>query len=136
VLDRDQPRPPEKEHSPLPIFGRCLLWPNGWMNEDALGPGHIVLDGAQLLFPEKGHIIPNFRSMSVVASCYIYNSLYRCHLVWTLEVSLWRLALATLCWIGWEPSRPKGYSPPIFGRCMLWSNGWRDQDMALGRPSH
>ena len=37
-----------------PVFGPCLLWPNGWMDEDAtwygnrprvLGPGHIVLDG-------------------------------------------------------------------------------------------
>ena len=33
-----------------PVFGPCLLWPNGWMDEDAtrygyLGPGHFVLDG-------------------------------------------------------------------------------------------
>jgi len=28
--------PPEKRHThPLPIFGPCLLWPNGWMDEDA-----------------------------------------------------------------------------------------------------
>jgi len=35
---------------PPPIFGRCLLWPSGWMDHDAtyevgLGPGDIVLDG-------------------------------------------------------------------------------------------
>ena len=34
-----------------PIFGQCLLWPNGWIDQDAigrevgLGPGEIVLDG-------------------------------------------------------------------------------------------
>ena len=52
VLDVD-PAPPRKKgtapsHS---IFVPCLLWPNGWMDEDAtwygidLGKGHIVLDG-------------------------------------------------------------------------------------------
>jgi len=50
VLDGD-PSTPEKGHTyPHPIFGPCLLWPNGWMDEDAstevdLGPGDIVLDG-------------------------------------------------------------------------------------------
>jgi len=44
--------------APLPaIFGPCLLWPNGWMDQDAttevdLDPCHIVVDGAQL--PRKG----------------------------------------------------------------------------------
>jgi len=34
-----------------PLFALCLLWPNGWMEEDAtwykvdLGPGQTVLDG-------------------------------------------------------------------------------------------
>ena len=35
VLDGD-PSTPEKGHTyPHPIFGPCLLWPNGWMDEDA-----------------------------------------------------------------------------------------------------
>jgi len=34
VFDED-PAPPEKRHSPPPNFGQCLLWPNGWMDEDA-----------------------------------------------------------------------------------------------------
>jgi len=29
------PAPPKKGTSPHPIFGPCLLWPNGWMDEDA-----------------------------------------------------------------------------------------------------
>jgi len=49
VSDGD-PAPVPKGAQP-PIFGPCLLWPNGWMDEDATGyridlvPGHIVLDG-------------------------------------------------------------------------------------------
>jgi len=36
VLDGD-PAPPRKKGTALndPIFGPCLLWPNGWMDEDA-----------------------------------------------------------------------------------------------------
>jgi len=33
VLDGD-PAPPPKGHGPQ-FFGPCLLWPNGWMNQDA-----------------------------------------------------------------------------------------------------
>jgi len=33
VLDGDQ-LPPTKGGQP-PIFGPCLLWPNGWMDQDA-----------------------------------------------------------------------------------------------------
>jgi len=42
--------PPPKRATAPPVFGSCLLWPNGWMDEDTtcmavdLGPGHIVLD--------------------------------------------------------------------------------------------
>ena len=51
-----------------------LLWPNGWMDEDAawytevdLGPGHIVLYGVPA--PAKGaQQPPSFRPMSIVAT--------------------------------------------------------------------
>jgi len=48
---------PTERETATPTFtvcgnrGPCLLWPNGWMEQDAtgtevaLGPGHIVLDG-------------------------------------------------------------------------------------------
>jgi len=55
VLDRDPAPPPKKGWSPT-ISGPCLLWPNGWMDQDDNRhrdawprPGHIVLDGTQLL---------------------------------------------------------------------------------------
>jgi len=33
VLDGDPAPPPKKGGGSLQIFGPCLLWPNGWMNE-------------------------------------------------------------------------------------------------------
>ena len=48
-----------KRAHPQPIFGPCLLWPNGWMYED-LGPGHIVLDGVPAPNQRKGHSSPLF----------------------------------------------------------------------------
>ena len=36
------------------------------------------------------------------------------------------------------PPKKKGHSPPIFGGCLLWPNGWMDQDATCyrGRPWH
>jgi len=34
VLEGD-PASPKKGHSPFPLFRPCLLWPNGWMGQDA-----------------------------------------------------------------------------------------------------
>ena len=60
VFDVDPAIPRKKGTSTPPNFGPCLLWPNGWMDEDAawygtevdIGPGHIVLDGVPA--PAKG----------------------------------------------------------------------------------
>ena len=35
-FDVDPATPEKREHPPHPIFGPCLLWPNGWMDEDAV----------------------------------------------------------------------------------------------------
>jgi len=51
VLDGDSAPPAKRGHSSPPLFEPCVLWPNGWMDQDAnwyggrLGPGDIVLDG-------------------------------------------------------------------------------------------
>jgi len=70
VLDGD-PAPPRKQGAQQPLlFGPCLLWPNGWMEQDVLnmevglGPGHIVLNENPAT--QRG-TAPNFRSTSVVA---------------------------------------------------------------------
>jgi len=64
--------PPERAQRPHPIFGPCLLWPNGWMDqvplgmEVGLGPGDFVLDGDQAA-PLKGLTPSLIWPMSIVA---------------------------------------------------------------------
>ena len=64
VLDGD-PAPKKGHSSPPPLFGPCLLWPNGWMDRDATWyggrsrPTPHVLDGDPVLtYPRKGHSSP------------------------------------------------------------------------------
>jgi len=70
VLDRDPAPPPKKGHS-RPLFGRCLLWSNGWMDQDATWyegrprpRRHCVRWGSS---PPKRGTAPNFRPMSTAA---------------------------------------------------------------------
>jgi len=66
--------PPQKGGTPLSlIFGPCLLWPNGWMDQDATWyegrprpRPHCITCGPSSP-SQRGHILPNFRSMSIVA---------------------------------------------------------------------
>jgi len=50
-VQRGPSLPQKKSSPPHPIFGPCLLWPNGWMDQDATWygrkpqPGDVVLDG-------------------------------------------------------------------------------------------
>jgi len=67
-----------------PIFGPCLLWPNSWMDQDAIWYGgkprprpHCARWGPSSS-PEKGTQSPNFRPMYIVAER-LNGS--RCHLV-------------------------------------------------------
>ena len=71
LLDGDAAHPPKGEQPP-PIFSPCLLWKNGWMDQDATSYGgrplprpHCVRWGPAPLL-KKGPA-PNFRPMSVVA---------------------------------------------------------------------
>jgi len=77
-----QPTSQRGTYSP-PIFGPCLLWPNGWIHQDATWCGgrsrsrpHCVRwDRAP---PKRGHSIPTFRPMSIVAKRLDGS---RCHVV-------------------------------------------------------
>jgi len=74
VLDGDQ-APPQKGAQEPPIFGPCLLWPNGWMDGSRW---HLVggrpqpwsrcarWGSMQLLLSHRG-TAPNFRCPSIVA---------------------------------------------------------------------
>jgi len=74
LLNGDPAPPPVKGHRP-PIFGPCLLWPNGWMDEDATWyesrpqpRPHCVKCGPSS--PRERGIAapPLFRPMSIVAT--------------------------------------------------------------------
>jgi len=64
TLDGDSAPSPQRGWSPLPnFFGPFLLWPNGWMHQDAtwygggpqaLSPGDCVLDVDPASYPQKG----------------------------------------------------------------------------------
>jgi len=64
ALDEDLAPAPPKGRSP-PIFGPRLLWPNGWMDQDATwyggkpGPGEVVLYGVAAP-PKRGTAPPQF----------------------------------------------------------------------------
>jgi len=65
VLDRD-PGPPSLERGriPLQIFGPCLLWPNGWMDQDGTWHGGrpqprlLCVRWTKPCFPQKGGGVP------------------------------------------------------------------------------
>ena len=85
VLDGDPaPLPP-------PIFCPCLLWPNGWIDQDSTSyggrsrPGDIVLDGDPAPRTTKWGTASNFWPMSIVAK--------RSPVSATAE---------QLCYIGWQ----------------------------------
>jgi len=74
VLHEDAVPLPQRGHSP-PIFGPCLLWSNGWTDQDTTRyrgrprPGHNVLHG-DAASPIRGTgrtALPNFWPMSTVA---------------------------------------------------------------------
>jgi len=87
VFDGDPAPPPKKGHSP-PIFGPCLLWPNGCMCQDTAWYG--------------GRPQPRRHCVSDIV-------------------------------LDGDPAPPllMGHNPIntiIFGQCLLWPNGWMDQD--------
>ena len=58
------------------IFGPCLLWPNGWMDQDAIWhegrpqPRRLCARWGRTPYPQRGWSpLPNFRPISTVAGC-------------------------------------------------------------------
>jgi len=73
VLDTHPVPRPKKGYISPPLFGKCILWPDGSMDQDAtwyvgrLGPGHIVLDGDTAPAQKGGTAPASFWPTSVVA---------------------------------------------------------------------
>ena len=97
---RDIVLPTEKRaHPPHPIFGPCLLWPNGWMDEDAAWYGsrprprpHCTRRGPSSC--ERGTAAPLFSahvycghgrpSQLLLSSCYINFAVLFPSQIWKL----------------------------------------------------
>jgi len=91
VLDGDPA--PSPKGAQLPVFGPCLLWPNGWMDQDATWYGgrprsrpHCVSWGPSFPSPEKG-ACPQFAAhvcccqMSEWIKVRPVRTKWQCHLV-------------------------------------------------------
>ena len=57
----------QKEAESLPIFGPCLLWPNGWMDQDDTWYGGRPRPSDVVTGTPKRCTAPSFRPMCIVA---------------------------------------------------------------------
>jgi len=93
LLDGD-PSPPPKKGAEPPLFGPCLLWPNGWMDQD--GTWHGCRPRSRLRCARCGLSSPppKKRGQSPQLPAIVAKQLYASgyHLVWR-----YASALATLC---------------------------------------
>jgi len=117
---RPRPWPHCVRWRPSPQFCPCLLWSNGWMDQDAtwyggieLGPGDIVLDGDPAPLPKRGGgtaARPQFPVRVLWPNVWMDQGA-----TW-YRGSPWPRPHCVRC--GPAPP-PKGQSPPIFGPCLL-----------------
>jgi len=121
VLDGDPARPPPKGPQP-PIFGTCLLWPDGCMHLDTTWYG----DRPQ----PRGHCVrwgPSSPSAKLVQSPAQFSAHVGCGKMagWT------KMPLGTEVDLGLGdvvPQLPLKGPHSFFGPCLLWPNGWMDED--------
>jgi len=112
-----------------PHFWAYVLWPNGWMNlgtEVALGPGQIVLDGDPASSAEESGTTP---PISAHVCCGQTAGWIKIPVGRDVELGPGDIVSDR------DPLK-RGTSPPLFGPCLLWPNGWIDQNATSygGRP--
>ena len=125
VLHGDSASLPKRGRaSKPPIFGPFLLWPNGWMHQDATwygGTPHprrlCVRWGPSLSPSPKRGGAPQFSA-----------HVYCCQTAaWIKMPRGTEIGLGPCVCVRWGPSSPRkrAHPPhPIFGPCLLWPNGW------------
>jgi len=119
VLDGEPACPPQEGSGACsPIFGPCLLWPNGWMDQDGTWHGggpwsrpHCARWGTSSPPPKRGHS-PQFS-----AHFYCHQTAGWIKMTLGMEVGL---SLGDFVLDG-DPASPpqRGTVPPIFGQCPL-----------------
>jgi len=112
-----------------PIFGPWLLWPNGWMDQDGTWHGSRPLSSPHCA--RWGHSSPPKNRGPQKISAHVYCG---------QTAGCIKMRLCTEVGLGLrdivfdvDPATPRkrAHSPhPIFGPCLLWSNGWMDEDAA------
>ena len=127
VLGGDPASASPKGGAEPPIFGTYPLWSNGWMDQDATwygsrprprrlcvrwGPYSPAEKGAQPSPPRSAHVYCGQMAGWIKMALGMEIGLSPCDLVLH----------------GDHPLLKKGAEPPIFGACLLWPNGWMDQD--------
>ena len=121
----DPASPFQKRGAHPPIFSPCLLWPNGWMDQDTTWYGgrprprrHCVVWGPAA--PKKeGHT----RQSS--AHVYCGQTAGCISIPFGTEVGLGPGDIV----LDGDPAAPKkGHRPTIFGPCLLWPNSYMHQD--------
>ena len=109
-------------HSCLSVCNVAVLWPNSWMDQDETWhagrprPGHIVLWGPSTPSPR----------FSAQIRCGQMTGWIKMPLGIEDDLGPGDFALdgdPCSC-----PSQKGSGAPPIFGPCLLWPNGWMDQD--------
>ena len=89
-----------------------------------LGPGHTVLDGDPSSLSPKGHS-PTTPQFLARISCDQMAASVKIPLGMEVGLSPGRLCVR---WGPHSPPQKRGPSRQIFGPCLLWPNGWMDQD--------
>jgi len=120
LLDGDPAPPSQKGLGRSPIFGPCLLWPNGWIDQGGAWhggrrwSGHIVLDG------EPPPLHKREQSPQFAAYFYCGQTAGCMKMPLGMEVGL-SPDHFVLDWdyMGTQPLPKKGRSPPIFGPRLL-----------------
>jgi len=129
---RWRPSPPSPKGGGAfpPIFGPCLSWPNGWMHQDATWyevrpqPRRLCVRWGPSPLPQKGR-----RSTQFSAHVYCGQTAAWIKMPLGMEVGLGLRDIV----FDVHPATPETSShppPPIFGSCLLWPNGWMDEDAA------
>jgi len=129
VLEGDT-APLLKKGGRAPIFGPSLLRPNGWMQQDATSyggrpqPKQLCVSSGPSLLPQKRRSPTQFSAhvdCGQTAAC--IKMPFGMEVGLSLRDTVFDMDPAT--------PRKRAHPPhPIFGPCLLWPNGWLDEDTA------
>ena len=120
----------------LSVLSVCdvgLLWPNGWMDQDETWRAGRPRPGPHCVRRGPSSPSPNGHSFQFSAHICCGQMAGRIKMQLGRGISIRPSDIV----LDGDPAPLKGAQPlPIFGSCLLWPNGWMDQDATwyAGRP--